>query len=402
MVIFCLLGAPLISQFGVKPILVGGCVGYPIYAGALYYNSITQSDAFLIVGGLLCGISAGLFWASEGTIFTSYPSDAQRGKYLAYWSLCKNFGPMIGGMVNLGLNVHTRNGSSTNPKVFIVFTALMAFGCILTLLFPTKVFRHDGSQVMLQRSRGFFKEISNTLKVFLDLRVILLLPFFFFSYFYYAYQSNYLATYFNIRTRAFSSLLSPLGAIISSYLMGFYLDSQRWSERSKGLIMLVIVFIFQMGLWTWISILRSIYGDNASIGIDWTDGMHFNRTYPVAFFMNFVGQGTQNYLYWVVGHFAFSVNNVSSYVGVLRSIEALGQTVAWAITETSSTTSPVSIYINFIGLFISIIISIPVIMKLSYESKEKEEIDINENGSSTPTLSLEKELEANNNITTQK
>ena len=287
----------------------------------------------------------------------------------------------------------------------------MAAGAVIALFFPSpnNVIRKDGTPVELKKSENLFKELLKTFKVFTDLRVILLLPFFFFSYFYYAYQSNYLPTYFNIRlvmsfiiyerdfneqgnyrTRAFSSLLSPFGAIVSSYFMGLYLDSKRQSEKTKGLVMLVIIFVFQMGLWTWISILRSIYGDNDSLNIDWTDGLDFNRTYPVVFFMNFIGQGTQNYLYWVVGHFAFSVNNVSSYVGCLRSIEALGQTVAWAITKTTSTTSPVSIYINFIGLFISILLSIPVIANLSYETKHKEEEDI-KNYVNSPRHSIEKE-----------
>ena len=89
------IAAPFISKFGIKFILVAGCVGFPVYGAALYYNSFKVSDPFLIVGGLLCGLSAGILWNAESTIFTAFPLDHQRGFYLGYVNYHNNMQTLI-------------------------------------------------------------------------------------------------------------------------------------------------------------------------------------------------------------------------------------------------------------------------------------------------------------------
>ncbi|CAG8973965.1 hypothetical protein HYALB_00010085 [Hymenoscyphus albidus] len=36
----------------------------------------------VLVGAVTCGVSAGLFWASEGAVALGYPESSKRGKYL--------------------------------------------------------------------------------------------------------------------------------------------------------------------------------------------------------------------------------------------------------------------------------------------------------------------------------
>ncbi|TIA70039.1 hypothetical protein E3P91_03311 [Wallemia ichthyophaga] len=394
MTVGILLSAPVISYIGLKPVLILGCAFFCVYGAALYYNSIAHNDGFLIGGSVLCGISAAAFWAAEGTIFSSLPSNDDRGRYLALWGVAKNLAPLaLGGSISLGFNVHSYDSGKVNPNVYIVFFSLMAAGFAIAFLFPnpSNIYRRDGSKVEMRQTDGLVTEMTRTLKAFREPRVFMLLPLFFMSYFYYAYQSNYTSLYFNVRTRALSSFISPFGAIISSVLMGFYLDSKRWSEKTKGLTMLAILFFCEMGLWTWIAVIRSIYGTNNSVALDFTGASYeFNRAFPVVFFMTFVGQGSQNYLYWVVGHYACGVNNLSTYVCILRSAEALGQTVAWAISQRVDTTSTVHIYINFIGLFVGIILAIPVVAKLHYYEKDENEfVNYNLSDQESPRLSID-------------
>lgn len=62
---------------------------------------------------------------------------------------------------------------------------------------------------------------------------------------------------------------------------------------------------------------------------DWFKG-GFGKAYGVVFFWTFAGQAYQQFLYWVVGQYATDISSLSHHTGILRGVEALGQTVAWA------------------------------------------------------------------------
>lgn len=59
----------------------------------------------MLFGSAFCGISAGFFWAAEAAIIIGYPAPRDRGFYLAVWQTAKALGPIVGGAINLGLNV---------------------------------------------------------------------------------------------------------------------------------------------------------------------------------------------------------------------------------------------------------------------------------------------------------
>jgi hypothetical protein len=73
----------IINRFGYKWSLVFGTVGYVIYSAALYTNNRYGTVWFVYFGSAACGISAGLFWATEGAIMLSYPEPEMRGRYLS-------------------------------------------------------------------------------------------------------------------------------------------------------------------------------------------------------------------------------------------------------------------------------------------------------------------------------
>lgn len=62
---------------------------------------------------------------------------------------------------------------------------------------------------------------------------------------------------------------------------------------------------------------------------DWFKG-GFGSAYALIFFWQFGGQAFQQFLYWIVGQYSTDLSSLSHHTGILRGVEALGQTVAWA------------------------------------------------------------------------
>lgn len=100
----CLFGAPIANRIGLAWTLVLVAVGYPIYSAGLYCNNRFGNVWFVLVGAACCGISAGLFWASEGAIALGYPEPSKRGRYMNIWLWFRTGGPLVGGAIVLALN----------------------------------------------------------------------------------------------------------------------------------------------------------------------------------------------------------------------------------------------------------------------------------------------------------
>jgi len=68
MVVTGLLTPTFIHLFNIRWALVFGAMGYAPYAASLYTHQKYGIEWFVVLGAILCGISAGLFWATEGAI----------------------------------------------------------------------------------------------------------------------------------------------------------------------------------------------------------------------------------------------------------------------------------------------------------------------------------------------
>lgn len=71
MVVTALLTPTFIHLTNVRWALIFGTLGYAPYAAGLYTHQKYGTDWFVVFGAVLCGISAGTFWASEGAIILS-------------------------------------------------------------------------------------------------------------------------------------------------------------------------------------------------------------------------------------------------------------------------------------------------------------------------------------------
>lgn len=85
---------------GVKLTLAFGGIGYCIYAISLLVSVHASVGGFNIFAGALLGVCAGLLWTAQGTIMISYPPEAEKGRYFAWFWAIFNLGAVIGSLVS--------------------------------------------------------------------------------------------------------------------------------------------------------------------------------------------------------------------------------------------------------------------------------------------------------------
>ena len=143
-------------------------IGYAPYAAGLYTNNRFGDEWLVLLGAALCGISAGIFWMAEAAIAIAYPEPWNRGKALGYWLTYRLFGQIIGGAINLGINVKNDQAGKVSYAVYLAFIGIQAAGPFVALLLnkPAKVQRKDGKQVVLSIVENPWYEIKATTKTF--------------------------------------------------------------------------------------------------------------------------------------------------------------------------------------------------------------------------------------------
>lgn len=153
----------------------------------------------------------------------------------------------------------------------------MFIGTASTILIlpPSAIVREDGTLVKVEASSSVRKELESFIKVLKDKRILLLLPMFFASNYFYAYQGAVNAFYFDGPTRASLSIyslsfliielqlilvlysgalngaLEGAGAIVGALMVGFFvLDGTRFRRRTRGFLGLAFVALVTTVVWS--------------------------------------------------------------------------------------------------------------------------------------------------------
>jgi sugar phosphate permease len=67
-------------------------------------NIHPNAGGFVIAAGAILGICAGMLWSAQGSLMLSYPTEAEKGKFIAiFWGIF-NLGAVLGAAVSLGTN----------------------------------------------------------------------------------------------------------------------------------------------------------------------------------------------------------------------------------------------------------------------------------------------------------
>jgi len=63
-----------------------------------------NAGPFNIASGAILGIGAGFLWTAQGSLMLAYPTENNKGKFIAiFWSIF-NLGGVVGAAVSLGQN----------------------------------------------------------------------------------------------------------------------------------------------------------------------------------------------------------------------------------------------------------------------------------------------------------
>lgn len=116
---------------------------------------------------------------AEAAIAIAYPEPYNRGKVLGYWLTYRLGGQILGGAINLGLNVDRNQAGKVSYTVYLIFIALQAAGPFVALLLnkPSKVQRTDGKKVELSIQQSPAFEVKATTKLFFSKKFLLIVLF---------------------------------------------------------------------------------------------------------------------------------------------------------------------------------------------------------------------------------
>lgn len=295
MVVSCFFSPVLVKAIGIKYALVFGTLGYAPYAAGLYTNNRFGTEWFVLFGAALCGISAGVFWMAEAAIALSYPEPYNQGRFLGFWLSFRVGGQILGGAINLGLNVNNSKAGKVSYNVYLAFIALQALGPFVGLLLnkPSKVQRTDGIQVKLAIVESSLSELRATTRLFFSRKFLLIVPLIAQAVYTEAVMFSYESLWFSVRARALGSFLSGIVALIAGNLLGAFLDWKglRLKARARGAFFVILTL--QGAWWIWATVLVTEFR-KTSPTYDWVDG-GFGRAF--ALFIFWVTGFQLNYMY---------------------------------------------------------------------------------------------------------
>jgi MFS family permease len=90
----------LTNRLGVNIAMALGGIGYSVYVSAYLCFKLTENHGYVIFAGTLLGCCAGILWSAQGVIMMSYPTEKNKGRYIAWFWVIFNLGGVIGGLVS--------------------------------------------------------------------------------------------------------------------------------------------------------------------------------------------------------------------------------------------------------------------------------------------------------------
>ncbi|KAI0665814.1 hypothetical protein C8Q78DRAFT_1111437 [Trametes maxima] len=211
----------------------------------------------LVSGGIgnsaRLGVSAALLWSAQGAIMMSYPLEKDKGKAFAVSRAIFQFGSFIGSLIALAINIRSGGLSAVSTSTYIAFLAIIFVGVVSSFLVlpPNRVIRSDGTIIKLQTASKPHEEVVGMMRLFKDWRMLALVPMFFASNYFYAYQGAVNTTRFDGFTRVLNTTPEGVGAIIGALLIGYFVPDFNFFHRcTRGYLGLATVASMVIVIWS--------------------------------------------------------------------------------------------------------------------------------------------------------
>lgn len=247
-------------------------------------------------------------------------------------------GGVIGGLIPFVMNYNREEAKSVNDGTYIAFMCFMSIGTLLSLaiLSPNKVIRDDGTRCSDVKYSKVFTEAVEIGKLFLNWKMLLIVPAAWSSNFFYTYQFNHVnGGLFNLRTRGLNNVFYWGAQMIGSIGIGQVLDHSFASKRMRGFVGIGIVAVCSTAIWAGGLANQLVYPHSLKDNpIDFIDsGSKFAGPFVLYFSYGLLDAVFQSLVYWVIGTLADDSIILSRYVGFYKGVQSAGAAVAWQVDQ---------------------------------------------------------------------
>jgi MFS family permease len=326
------------NMLGPRPCVAFGGLTFFLYAGAMMLAKDDDHSPYPPIAGVLLGLGAGCIWVTQGAMMMCYPTENNKGKYIAVFWAIFNLGAVLGSILPLVMNnAPGMDKDDVTPSTYVVYMIIMGLATFLAFFLsrPSSIIRDNGEPIVVAKFAGIKAECMAILSVFCDWRMLLLIPAFFFSNFSYTYQFNdFNGVHFNIRTRCLNSILFWVAQILGALVIGYLLD--RIPLRRPRRALLGLLFIACLFMATWIGALmmqlkhkweRKVAPNDSDL-IDYQHGETYTGPLAIYAMFGFCDAAFAVYCYWLMGALSNKHDELSRYAGFFKSIQSLGSAVA--------------------------------------------------------------------------
>ncbi|EIN11170.1 hypothetical protein PUNSTDRAFT_98209 [Punctularia strigosozonata HHB-11173 SS5] len=325
------------NLLGPRLTLFLGTLGYALYTGALWCFQTQGTRWFLIFAGAVLGVTAALLWSAQGAVMMSYPLEKDKGKAFAIFWAIFSFGSFIGSIIALAINIESGKLDAVSTSTYIAFLVIIFVGVASSVLIlpPDRIVRGDGTLVTIQKHSSIHTELVAMARMFTDWRVAALLPMFFASNYFYAYQAAVNAGMFDGPTRALNATLEGAGAIIGALMIGYLvLDAPssrfKFGRRTRGYIGLGVVTVITIIVWA-VALTWQVKFDRTDAKRMLAEGSLINYKEaryrgkgPLFFFYYYNDACYQALAYWIMSAITNDPFRLARFAGIYKAIQSAG------------------------------------------------------------------------------